>query len=96
MQYGASRGVTELRELITKRVKEREGIDSKVENVMVTTGSEQVLDLVGKAFIDEGDEVLVEDQPTFVRWMSTVPMAPSLSPFLKMTRGCVSMPWKKR
>ena len=65
MQYGASRGVTELRELITKRVKEREGIDSKVENVMVTTGSEQVLDLVGKAFIDEGDEVLVED-PTYL------------------------------
>lgn len=65
MQYGASRGVMELRELITKRVKEREGIDSEVENVMVTTGSEQVLDLVGKAFIDEGDEVLVED-PTYL------------------------------
>ena len=57
LQYGAAKGVTELRELILKRVKEKENIDAKLENVMVTTGSEQAIDLVGKAFVNPGDTV---------------------------------------
>lgn len=65
MQYGAAKGVTALRELIQKHVKEKEDVDAALENVLVTTGSEQVLDLVGKAFINPGDTVLVE-QPTYL------------------------------
>jgi 2-aminoadipate transaminase len=65
MQYGAAKGVTALRELIQKHVKEKEDVDAALDNVLVTTGSEQVLDLVGKAFIDPGDTVLVE-QPTYL------------------------------
>lgn len=65
MQYGAAKGVTELRELILQHVQEKEGVQGTVENVLVTTGSEQVLDLVGKAFVDPGDTVLVE-QPTYL------------------------------
>ncbi|MFC2672407.1 aminotransferase-like domain-containing protein [Limosilactobacillus vaginalis] len=65
LQYGAAKGVTELRELILKRVKEKENIDAKLENVMVTTGSEQAIDLVGKAFVNPGDTVLVEE-PTYL------------------------------
>lgn len=65
LQYGAAKGVTELRELILKRVKEKENIDAKLDNVMVTTGSEQAIDLVGKAFVNPGDTVLVEE-PTYL------------------------------
>lgn len=65
MQYGAAKGVTALRELILEHVKEKEGVTGQLDNVMVTTGSEQVLDLVGKAFVDPGDTVLVE-QPTYL------------------------------
>ena len=65
MQYGAAKGVTALRELIQKHVKEKEDVDAVLDNVLVTTGSEQVLDLVGKAFINPGDTVLVE-QPTYL------------------------------
>lgn len=65
MQYGAAKGVTELRELIVQYVKDKENVDTELDNVLVTTGSEQVIDLVGKAFIDEGDTVLVE-QPTYL------------------------------
>lgn len=65
LQYGAAKGVTELRELILKRVKEKENIDAKLENVIVTTGSEQAIDLVGKAFVNPGDTVLVEE-PTYL------------------------------
>ena len=65
MQYGAAKGVTALREVIQQHVKEKEDVDSELDNVLVTTGSEQALDLVGKAFIDPGDTVLVE-QPTYL------------------------------
>lgn len=65
MQYGAAKGVTALREVIQQHVKEKENVDAELNNVLVTTGSEQVLDLVGKAFVDSGDTVLVE-QPTYL------------------------------
>lgn len=65
MQYGAAKGVTALREAIQQHVKEKENVDSELDNVLVTTGSEQALDLVGKAFVDPGDTVLVE-QPTYL------------------------------
>ena len=66
MQYGAAKGVTALREVIQQHVKEKENVDSELDNVLVTTGSEQALDLVGKAFVDPGDTVLVEQQRTCV------------------------------
>ncbi len=65
MQYGAAKGVTALRGVIQQHVKEKENVDSELDNVLVTTGSEQALDLVGKAFVDPGDTVLVE-QPTYL------------------------------
>ena len=65
MQYGAAKGVTALREVIQQHVKEKENVDSELDNVLVTTGSEQALDLVGKAFVEPGDTVLVE-QPTYL------------------------------
>ena len=65
MQYGAAKGVTALREVIQQHIKEKENVDSELDNVLVTTGSEQALDLVGKAFVDPGDTVLVE-QPTYL------------------------------
>ena len=65
MQYGAAKGVTALREVIQQHVKEKEDVDSELDNVLVTTGSEQALDLVVKEFVDPGDTVLVE-QPTYL------------------------------
>ncbi len=65
MQYGAAKGATALRQAIQQHVKEKENVDSELDNVLVTTGSEQALDLVGKAFVNPGDTVLVE-QPTYL------------------------------
>lgn len=65
MQYGAAKGVTALRELVLQRVKEKENVTGQLDNVLMTTGSEQALDLVGKAFVNPGDTVLVE-QPTYL------------------------------
>lgn len=65
MQYGDARGVAAMRELVTKIVKEHENIDAKDENICMTSGSEQILELAAKALVNPGDTVLVED-PTYL------------------------------
>jgi len=64
LQYGASEGYEPLREMIARHV-DRYGIRVKVENVLITSGSQQALDLIGKLFINPGDRVLVE-APTYL------------------------------
>ena len=54
-----------LREFIVERYKRIWGMDITIENVIITTGSQQALDLIGKAFIDEGDKILVE-KPSYL------------------------------
>jgi len=64
LQYGQTEGYQPLRELIANNMA-RYGINAKVENVMITSGSQQALDLLGKLFINRGDRVLVE-APTYL------------------------------
>lgn len=64
LQYGVSNGQMPLREYIASAMTS-EGVATKPENVVVTTGSQQTLDLIAKAFINPGDGVLVEN-PTYV------------------------------
>lgn len=64
LQYGATEGYQPLRELIADNMA-RYGIKAKVENVLMTSGSQQALDLIGKLFINTGDRVLVE-APTYL------------------------------
>ncbi|GLB47343.1 aminotransferase [Philodulcilactobacillus myokoensis] len=64
LQYGQAAGYEKLREQIAKMTRER-GVDCTVDNVAVTTGSEQSIDLVGKLLVNPGDTVLVE-KPTYL------------------------------
>ncbi len=64
LQYGATEGYEPLRELIASNIA-RYGIKAKPENVLITSGSQQALDLIGKLFINVGDRVLVE-APTYL------------------------------
>jgi 2-aminoadipate transaminase len=60
MQYSTTEGVPALRRWIARRVAGR-GIETSPEGVLVTTGSQQAIDLVAKVFLDPGDEVIVEN-----------------------------------
>jgi 2-aminoadipate transaminase len=60
LQYGPTDGLPELKEEFIKFLKEQEGIETKPENLIVTTASQQALDIVGRLFIDASDPVLVE------------------------------------
>ncbi|MDO5852223.1 MAG: PLP-dependent aminotransferase family protein [Methanobacteriaceae archaeon] len=64
LQYSTTEGLYELREIIAERYK-KYNLKVNPENIMITTGSQQCLDLIGKIFIDPGDVVLVEN-PTYL------------------------------
>jgi 2-aminoadipate transaminase len=64
LQYGPTEGYEPLRETIAKNMA-RYGILAKAENVLITSGSQQALDLIGKLLINSGDRVLVE-APTYL------------------------------
>jgi 2-aminoadipate transaminase len=64
LQYGPSEGFHALREWIAAEMGAR-GIKAVADDVLVTNGSQQVLDLVGKVFLNPGDVVLTEN-PTYL------------------------------
>ena len=64
MQYSLSAGITPLRELLAERATSR-GTPSAVENILITAGAQQGIELLGRAFIAPGDYVLVEN-PTYL------------------------------
>jgi 2-aminoadipate transaminase len=64
LQYGPSEGFGPLREWIAAEMRER-GAKADATEVLVTNGSQQVLDLVGKLFLNPGDVVLTEN-PTYL------------------------------
>lgn len=63
LQYGAAEGYAPLRAWIAERLRER-GIAARPENVLITSGSQQALDLAARAFLDEGGAVCIES-PTY-------------------------------
>jgi len=69
LQYGSGQGDPHLRELICE-VMALEGIAASSEDVVVTVGSQQALDLVTRVFIDPGDVVLAE-APSYVGALGT-------------------------
>jgi 2-aminoadipate transaminase len=60
MQYATTEGWGPLREWIAQRMRTR-GVAADPERVIVTTGSQQGIDLVGKVFVDPGAPVIVEN-----------------------------------
>ena len=64
LQYGSGQGLPELREHIMS-IMALEGIRAGVDDIVVTTGSQQGLDLISKLFINPGDAILAES-PSYV------------------------------
>lgn len=64
-QYSITAGLPELRQYIADRYNQIFGLNLTVDNIMITTGSQQALDLIGKVLLDKGDGVIVES-PTYL------------------------------
>ncbi|MDO5033828.1 MAG: PLP-dependent aminotransferase family protein [Actinomycetaceae bacterium] len=69
MQYGSGQGWEQLRQRITE-VMTYDGINADPDDVVVTTGSQQALDLVSEIFLEKGDVVLAE-APSYVGALGT-------------------------
>ncbi len=81
LQYGTSEGYEQLRSAVARRYAQR-GFQIDKDNVLITCGSQQGIDLVGKLFLDKGSQVLVED-PTFLT---------ALQAFSLFESTCLSVP----
>ncbi len=61
LQYSNSEGYPGLREMIVKRYHDKKKLDIPAENILITNGSQQGLDLLGKILVNEGDDIIIEE-----------------------------------
>lgn len=64
LQYSTTEGMLELRDFIAQRLSTPK-LHLSADNVVIVTGSQQGLDLIGRVLLDEGDTVIVEN-PTYL------------------------------
>ena len=61
LQYGSSEGHLGLREHISERYRLKAGLDVPVDSILITSGSQQGLDLLGKVLLNDGDALVIEE-----------------------------------
>lgn len=69
LQYSTSEGMPELREWIARRLSIGQ-LQISPDNILITSGSQQGLDMIARIFLDEGDRVVVEN-PTYVGMLTS-------------------------
>ncbi len=65
LQYGLTEGYTPLRDYLKKYMKDKYGIGSENDQLIITSGAQQVMDLAAKSLCNEGDVVICE-APSFI------------------------------
>jgi 2-aminoadipate transaminase len=91
LQYTASDGLPELRALVAARLT-ADGMPCTADDVLITQGGQQGLDLTAKLFVDAGD-VIVTERPTFSGPSSrSTPASPSTARFPWTTRAWTPTP----
>lgn len=65
LQYGVTEGYTPLRDRILKYMKEKRNIGREFDNIIITSGATQIMDLATKVFCNYGDTVICET-PSFI------------------------------
>ena len=61
LQYASSEGYPGLREYISQCYREKINVSIPVENILITSGSQQGLDLLGKTLLNDGDKIVIEE-----------------------------------
>ncbi len=64
LQYSTTEGYRPLREMIARHTR-RYAVEVAPENILITSGSQQALDFIGRLFINRGDYIVVES-PTYL------------------------------
>ena len=66
-QYTSNKGLLELRAEISEYLKDRFNVDFDKENIVITMGASEAIDISLRAVVDEGDEILIPD-PSYVSY----------------------------
>ncbi len=61
LQYASTEGDRRLREWIAKRYQDKQGLNIPLNNILITSGSQQALDLLGKVLLNEDDAIAIEN-----------------------------------
>jgi 2-aminoadipate transaminase len=61
LQYSRTEGNQELRKYLSRRYLDKHNLQIPVENILITNGSQQGLDLMGKIFLNKRDDVVIEE-----------------------------------
>ncbi len=64
LQYGLTEGFMPLKEALAEKM-QKYGVPAEPDNILLTNGSQQALDLIGRIFISDGD-VIVTGKPTYL------------------------------
>lgn len=70
LQYSVTEGYTPLRQHLTEYMKKEHKIGREFDDILITTGAQQVMDLCSKAMVNEGDVVICE-APSFIGSLNT-------------------------
>ncbi|MBQ5566144.1 MAG: PLP-dependent aminotransferase family protein, partial [Clostridia bacterium] len=70
LQYSVTEGYTPLRNWLTDYMKNKHNVGSESDDILITSGAQQVMDLVSKAVLNEGDVVICEN-PSFIGSLNT-------------------------
>ncbi len=65
LQYSSTEGYLPLREYLAQRYADTQGLRIDPEQILITNGSQQGLDLIGKIFLNKGDRIVLE-QPAYL------------------------------
>lgn len=60
LQYSTTEGYLPLREYIAERYRKKKGLNVDYDEILITNGSQQGLDLIGKIFLDKGNQIVIE------------------------------------
>ncbi len=70
LQYSVTEGYAPLRAFLTDYMKEKHNVGSSGDDILITSGAQQIMDLASKAILNEGDVVICEN-PSFIGSLNT-------------------------
>lgn len=70
LQYGISEGYSPLRKTIKTYMAEKYGVGSEDDDIIITSGAQQVIDLTAKVLLNE-DDVVISESPSFIGALNT-------------------------
>lgn len=70
LQYGTTEGYTPLREFLKGYMKTKHHVGSDNDDILITSGAQQIMDLASKSILNEGDVVICEN-PSFIGSLNT-------------------------